>query len=92
MRRQRAGILARIPIRESPIRARYGGAVNDKRAADLYAQGRTPRQISAELGVHWATVRERLHQAGVTMRRGAGELLHGQRRSVVDGSGSGERR
>ena len=31
---------------------RYGGAVDVKRAADLYAQGWTLRQIGAELGVH----------------------------------------
>jgi transcriptional regulator with XRE-family HTH domain len=44
--------------------------VDVKRAADLYAQGWTLRQIAAQLGVHRATVSERLHQAGVT-RRGA---------------------
>ncbi len=33
---------------------RYGGGVDVKRAADLYAQGRTLRQIGAELGVHWS--------------------------------------
>ena len=42
-----------------------------KRAADLYGQGWTLRQIGAELGVHWATVSEQLERAGVTMRRGA---------------------
>ena len=41
-----------------------------KRAADLYAQGWTLRQIGAELGVHWTTVSEQLQRAGVTMRRG----------------------
>jgi hypothetical protein len=41
-----------------------------RRAADLYAQGRTLRQIGAELGVHWSTVGQQLHRAGVTMRRG----------------------
>ena len=41
-----------------------------KRAADLYAQGRTLRQIGAELGVHWSTVSQQLQSAGVTMRRG----------------------
>jgi hypothetical protein len=45
--------------------------VDVKRAAELYAQGRTLRQISAELGVHWATVSQQLHQAGITLRRGA---------------------
>ena len=42
-----------------------------KRAADLYAQGWTLRQIGAELGVHWSTVSEQLQSAGITMRRGA---------------------
>ena len=41
-----------------------------ERAADLYAQGWTLRQIGAELGVHWSTVSDQLHSAGVTMRRG----------------------
>jgi hypothetical protein len=40
-----------------------------KRAADLYGQGRTLRQIGAELGVHWSTVGQKLQRAGVTMRR-----------------------
>jgi predicted DNA-binding transcriptional regulator AlpA len=44
--------------------------VNVKRAADLYAQGRTLRQIGAELGVHWGTVGEQLQSAGITMRSG----------------------
>ena len=35
---------------------RYRGAVDVKRAADLYAQGWTLRQIGAELGVNWSTV------------------------------------
>jgi hypothetical protein len=47
---------------------RYGGAVDLKRAADLYAQGRTLRQIGAELGVHWSTVSQQLQSAGITMR------------------------
>jgi hypothetical protein len=42
-----------------------------QRAAALYAQGRTLRQIGAEVGVHWATVSDQLRRAGVTMRRGA---------------------
>ena len=49
----------------------YGGAVEVNRAADLYAQGRTLRQIGAELGVHWSTVSDQLQRAGITMRRGA---------------------
>jgi Homeodomain-like domain-containing protein len=42
--------------------------VDVNRAADLYAEGWTLRQIGAELGVHWSTVSERLQEAGVTMR------------------------
>lgn len=39
-----------------------------KRAADLYGQGWTLRQIAAELGVHWSTVSQQLQTAGVSMR------------------------
>ena len=46
-----------------------------KRAADLYAQGRTLRQIGAELGVHWSTVSQQLQSAGVTMRRAVLPLI-----------------
>ena len=38
-------------------------------AANLYGQGWTLRQTGAELGVHWAAVRQQLHRAGVSMRR-----------------------
>jgi len=48
---------------------RYRGAVDVKRAADLYAQGRTLRQIGAELSVTATTVSHQLRRAGVTMRR-----------------------
>jgi hypothetical protein len=41
-----------------------------ERAADLYAQGWTLRQIGAELGVPWTAVGHQLRRAGVTMRRG----------------------
>jgi hypothetical protein len=44
--------------------------VDVKRAADLYAQGRTLRQIGTELGVPWTAVGQQLRRAGVTMRRG----------------------
>jgi hypothetical protein len=37
---------------------RYGGAVDLKRAADLYAQGWTLRQIGAELALTESTVSE----------------------------------
>ena len=36
--------------------SRYGGAVDVERAPDLYAQGRTLRQIGAELGLTATTV------------------------------------
>jgi Homeodomain-like domain len=49
---------------------RYGVAVDLNRAADLYAQGWTVRQIAAELGVTATTVSEQLRRVGVTMRRG----------------------
>jgi hypothetical protein len=51
-----------------PALAGYRGAVDVQRAADLYAQGWTLRQISAELGVHWSTVSQHLKSAGVTIR------------------------
>jgi hypothetical protein len=41
-----------------------------ERAAELYAEGWTPRQIGSELGVHWSTVNEQRHRADVTMRQG----------------------
>jgi len=44
--------------------------VDVKRAADLCAEGRTLRQIGAELGVTVTTVSHQLRRAGVTMRRG----------------------
>ena len=40
-----------------------------KRAADLYAQGLTLRQIAAELGVTETTISDQLRRAGVSMRR-----------------------
>ena len=55
---------------QDPWGRRYGGAVDVKRAADLYAQGWTLRQIGAELGVTATTVSHQLRRAGVTMRRG----------------------
>jgi hypothetical protein len=53
-----------------PALNRYGGAVDVKRAADLYTQGWTLRQVGAALGVHWSTVSEQLQSAGITMRSG----------------------
>ena len=46
-----------------------------ERAADLYAQGWSLRQIGAELGLSEATLSDRLRRAGATMRRG-GPLAH----------------
>jgi hypothetical protein len=57
-------------LRQARTRSRYRVAVDVKRAADLYAQGWTVRQIGAELGVHWSTVGQQLQSAGITMRRG----------------------
>jgi Homeodomain-like domain len=48
---------------------RYGGAVDVKRAANLYAQGWTVRQIGAELGLTESTVSDQLRRGGVTIRR-----------------------
>jgi hypothetical protein len=45
--------------------------VDVKRAADLYAQGWTLRQIGAELGVPWTAVGHQLRGAGVRMRSSA---------------------
>jgi hypothetical protein len=45
--------------------------VDIERAADLYAQGWTLRQIGDEQGVSSTTVSDQLRRAGVTMRRGA---------------------
>jgi hypothetical protein len=41
----------------------------------LYGEGRSLRQIGAELGVHWSTVSQQLQNAGITMRR-AGPPAH----------------
>jgi catechol 2,3-dioxygenase-like lactoylglutathione lyase family enzyme len=57
-------------VKADPAETRYGDAVDVKRAADLYAQGRTLRRIGAELGVHWSAVSDHLRRAEVTMRRG----------------------
>ena len=57
-------------MKADPAGTRYRSAVDVKRAADLYAQGWTLRQISTELGVHWSTVSQQLQRAGITVRRG----------------------
>jgi hypothetical protein len=53
-----------------PAETRRGGAVEVERAAELYAQGWTLRQIGAELGIPWTAVGHQLRSAGVTVRRG----------------------
>jgi hypothetical protein len=53
-----------------PAETRYGVAVDVKRAADVYSQGWTLRQIGVELGLSSTTVSDQLRRAGVTMRRG----------------------
>jgi hypothetical protein len=58
-----------------PAETSYGGAVDVERAADLYAQGWTLRQIGAELGVHWSTISQQLQPAG-TMTRSGGAPAH----------------
>ena len=59
---------------------RYRGEVDVERAADLYTQGWSLRQIGAELGVSQATVGHQLRQAGVSMRRGTDLWTKGIRR------------
>jgi hypothetical protein len=46
-----AVVFRRQPSAADPFEIRYGDAVDVKRAADLYDQGKTLRQIGAELGV-----------------------------------------
>jgi IS30 family transposase len=58
--------------------------VDIKRAADLYAQGRTLRQIGAELGVHWSTVGQQLQRAGVTLRRGGPEAHPASTQQIME--------
>jgi hypothetical protein len=57
-------------IRADPAETRYGGAVDVKRAADLYAQGPTLRQIGAERDAAWTVVGHQRARTGVTMRGG----------------------
>ena len=45
-----------------------------ERAAELYAQGWTLRQIGAELSLSEATLSDQLRRAGVAMRHGARAL------------------
>src|SRR3954447_24942089 len=39
-------------------------------AGELYAEGRTLRQIGAQLDVHWSAVSQQLQRAGVAVRSG----------------------
>jgi hypothetical protein len=58
--------------------------VDVKRAADLHAQGRTLRQIGAELGVTATTVSHQLRQAGLTMRRGGAPAHPASTEQIVE--------
>jgi predicted DNA-binding transcriptional regulator AlpA len=58
--------------------------VDVKRAADLYAQGRTLRQLGAELGVHWSTVGQQLQRAGVTLRCGGPEAHPASTQQILE--------
>jgi hypothetical protein len=69
---------------------RYGGAVDVKRAADLYAHGRTLSQIGGELGVHLTTVIEQLRVRVSPCVAAWVKCLVDQRRSQVI-HGLGER-
>jgi hypothetical protein len=55
---------------------RHGGAVDIQRAADLYAQGRTPYQVGAELGVTATTVDYQLMVTRVWLDEGSTALIH----------------
>ena len=59
-----------IRWKADPAENRYRGAVEVKRAADLYAQGRTLRQIGAELRLHWSTVSQQRQSAGISIHFG----------------------
>ena len=56
-----------VESRRQRAKSRYGDAVDVQRAAE-YAQGWTPRQIGAGLGVHSSTVGQQLRSAGISMR------------------------
>jgi hypothetical protein len=63
--------------------------VDVNRAADLYSQGRTLREIGAELGVHWSAVSQQLQRAGVTMRRGGPSAHPASTQVIVELRGRG---
>ena len=54
------GLLCNPNEPHAALRPRYGAAVDVERAADLYTQGWTLRQIGAELGFHSSTVSQQL--------------------------------
>jgi hypothetical protein len=66
---QEPGKASPMRWKADPAETRYGVTVDVKRAADLYAQGLTLRQIGAELGLTATTVSQQLQTAGVAMRR-----------------------
>jgi hypothetical protein len=63
--------------------------VDVERAADLYAQGRSLRQIGAELGVHWSTVSQQLQRAGIPLRRGGPQAHPASTEQIVELRGQG---
>jgi hypothetical protein len=74
-----------VDIHSLPSQARrYRGAVDVRRAADLYAQDWTLRQIGPELGVHWSTVSQQLQRAGITMRRGAPPVRSASTQQILE--------
>jgi predicted DNA-binding transcriptional regulator AlpA len=77
-------ILSWIEAGHDPAETRYGVAVDFERAADLYAQGWTLRQIGAELGVTATTVSHQLRRAGVTMRRGGPSAHPASTQQILD--------
>jgi Sigma-70, region 4/Homeodomain-like domain len=71
-------------IGNASAETRYGGAVDINRAADLYAQGWTVRQIGAELGVTGTTVSDQLRRAGVTLRRGGAPAHRASTQQILE--------
>jgi hypothetical protein len=63
--------------------------VDVERAADLYAQGWTLRQIGAELGVHWSTVSQQLQSAGITMRSAGAPARPDSTQQIMELRGQG---
>jgi hypothetical protein len=63
--------------------------VNVERAADLYTQGWTLRQIGTELGVSRTTVSEQLRGVGVTMRRAGASARPASTQQILELRGQG---